>query len=540
VPVCRIWVDCGGLLVAPGLVDLQINGAFGVDFSAPDLDAAGVRLVRRGLLSHGVTAVCPTMVSSSPRRYARNLPLLSPSASSAASDGCSVLGAHIEGPFFALERKGAHQAEHVTSPAAAAARAAPGAAALGSGPYLAEAALREAYGAGAEGWEAMLLRSARVVTLAPELPGSCAVAQWLSSRGVLVSMGHTSASVEDGEAGIASGATMLTHLFNAMAGFHHRDPGLVGLLGRQCSDSMPRAASPGRPGLVPLQAGHSGTDDECVSSLVSSVPAPLSGLPASERPTARPWYSVIVDGIHAHPYSVTMARTAHPDGLVLVTDGMAALGLPRGRHALGDLVVHVDLCPPGAISDAGASAGSTACSVAPRRRAPSPAASDGEEDDATGDASRMSDAVGLAAAGDDGAGDEEPGVGEPAGCRVTASRGDFRRPALDGPDGFCAAESARGGRLRAVLAGTSTLAGAVLPLDACVRNLFRFTRCSRAEAVAAASYRPSLALGDTARRGLLLPGRRADLAILHPASLRPVQTWVAGQLAWSRHRGITA
>ena len=104
-------------------------------------------------------------------------------------------------------------------------------------------------------------------------------------------MGHTLATVDQGLAGKDAGATLITHLFNAMNAFHHRDPGLVGLLGVE-------------------QA-------------------------------RRPCYSIIADGLHCHPASVKIAYFAHPAGTILVTDAMGAMGLADGRHALGTLSVDV-------------------------------------------------------------------------------------------------------------------------------------------------------------------------------------------------------
>lgn len=640
VPLCRVRVDCSGLLLSPGFVDLQINGAFGRDFSSDQLTPADVSDARRALLSHGVTAICPTMVSSSSARYARNVPLIAPHDSCRARDGCALLGAHLEGPFFCPRRKGAHDPTHITTPRAAAippsAPLAPTAAATqldpacsrdtassstaddsrlwalpageaGQAPQaaldgLAEAALCAVYGAAAKAdtsaaaatgrgdngsagsaarasdgsaatgqddcvsgstgnslgnWLTTFLSAVRIVTLAPELPGSAAVASWLSSRGVLVSMGHSSATAEEGEAGIAAGATMVTHLFNAMSGFHHRDPGLVGLLGRQCSrsaaapvgpltHSLPGtdASSPGDSGSADSRQEHlsvpAGSDSGSFRRRPALVPAPTGALACADdgescrnlilRPprldhgstvalpaTRRPWYSIIVDGIHAHPFSVTMARAAHPAGFVLVTDGMAALGLACGAHSLGDMrvmVARVD-APKGGAGGAGAASGSP--SGPPHAEAGATASgADGSDDDGGG-----------------GVGDEESG-GSTASQLPPAGRGSFKREPLDG-----AGECADPGRIRAVLLGTDTLAGAVLPLDACVRNLHSFTRCSRAEALAAATSRPAQALGEHTRRGRLLPGLRADMVLMHPATLQPLQTWVAGQPAWTRADGIT-
>ncbi len=257
-------------------------------------------------------------------------------------------------------------------------------------------------------------------------------------------------------------------------------------------------------------------DVEVASNLILRLPAPDQAPTAALPVTRRPWYSIIVDGIHAHPFSVTMARAAHPAGLVLITDGMAALGLPCGAHSLGDMQVtvsRVDASARGRGGDAGGSDPSATGSAAP--------------------AAATGGGKGEGAA--DGPGDEDEAGGEPGGPRLPpAGRGAFSRERLD-----AAGEGADIGRIRAVLRGTDTLAGAVLPLDACVRNLHRFTRCSRAEALAAASARPAQALGEAGRRGRLLPGMRADIVLLHPSSLQPLQTWLAGQPAWTRADGIT-
>ena len=127
--------------------------------------------------------------------------------------------------------------------------------------------------------------------MAPELPGALGVISALSSRGVLVSAGHSNATFEEAVAGFDAGARYGTHLFNAMSALGHRDPGLPGAL---LTDS-------------------------------------------------RPTVGVIADGVHTHRSVIRLAWQAlGPHRMNLVTDAMAALGMPAGSHLLGDFEVVVD------------------------------------------------------------------------------------------------------------------------------------------------------------------------------------------------------
>lgn len=260
-------IDCEGSIVAPGFIDVQINGGFGVDFSQPSAEvAAGVRLVGKKILEHGVTSFCPTLVTSPPSVYHQVLPQIK--VENGGPNGAGVLGVHLEGPFISAEKKGAHPERFLQT---------------FSGPGLSD--LLRTYGS---------LDAVSVVTLAPELEHSGAAVKELSQRGITVSLGHSVANLSQAEDAVQHGASFITHLFNAMLPFHHRDPGIVGLL---TSDRVP--------------------------------------------PDRTVFYGMISDGIHTNPAALRIAHRAHPKGLVLVTDAITAMGLPPGRHTLGQQVIEI-------------------------------------------------------------------------------------------------------------------------------------------------------------------------------------------------------
>ncbi|MBA2447854.1 MAG: N-acetylglucosamine-6-phosphate deacetylase [Chloroflexi bacterium] len=183
--------------IIPGLIDLQVNGAGGVDLtSAHDPDEA-VAAVAGVLAQHGVTAFCPTVVSSPPEAIPSRLVAY---GARAHPGGAESLGAHLEGPFLDPEHRGVHD----------------------------PAALRLPDAGEIERW--LATRHPTIVTLAPELPGALAAIRRLAEAGVVVSLGHSGADAAAARAGLEAGARMGTHLFNAMPPFHHRQPGLVGAL----------------------------------------------------------------------------------------------------------------------------------------------------------------------------------------------------------------------------------------------------------------------------------------------------------------------
>ncbi|KAI8595143.1 hypothetical protein EDD21DRAFT_409311 [Dissophora ornata] len=256
-------------------------GAFGVDFSVPsdhDTYEKDLLKVNRGLLKYGTTSYCPTIVSSSAAVYHQVLSHLKPRAGSAKT-GASTLGAHVEGPFINEARIGAHELKVLQASA--------------KNGYKDFQAVYGFEGETPEEQNKLTrekLSSVKIITCAPELEGIMDSIPDLVKAGITVSVGHSMANISQAEEAVEKGATFITHLFNAMPQFHHRDPGVIGLLG-------------------------------------------------SRFDLPRPYYGLICDGIHVHPNSVKIAYDSHPEGVILVTDAMSAMGLSPGNYQLGNMNV---------------------------------------------------------------------------------------------------------------------------------------------------------------------------------------------------------
>jgi N-acetylglucosamine-6-phosphate deacetylase len=179
-------------IAVPGFVDLQVNGFGGVDFASTDAD--GYRRAGEALLATGVTAFQPTLITAPEEELLAALAEIP-------GDGIGprVLGAHLEGPFISPHALGAHPASARRDP---------------------DRELLE-----------RLLAAGPVahVTLAPERPGALDLIDLLCERGIVVSLGHSNATAAEAHAGFDRGARTVTHLFNAMRPFRHRDPGLAGV-----------------------------------------------------------------------------------------------------------------------------------------------------------------------------------------------------------------------------------------------------------------------------------------------------------------------
>jgi N-acetylglucosamine-6-phosphate deacetylase len=242
-------VSGAGLLASPGLIDTQLNGAFGYSFS--DASPEEVAEVGRKLLALGVTSYLPTLISQPRRTTLKSIEALV--AASKIPGGASILGIHLEGPFLAPRRNGAHQLKNLRLPT------------LGE--------FREYHRAACG-----LLR---MMTLAPERKGALEVIREGTRRGVIMSAGHSEATAAEISTAVArAGLRHVTHVFNAMSPLHHR------------AETILNAALL----IDELSCGFIYDRDH-----ISSGPASL------------------------------LLRLKPPGQLVLVSDAVAAMGLPDGE-----------------------------------------------------------------------------------------------------------------------------------------------------------------------------------------------------------------
>jgi N-acetylglucosamine-6-phosphate deacetylase len=259
----------GGVLTA-GMVDLQLNGAVGVDLAGADAD--GWHAIAAHLATHGVTAFCPTFITA-PVATQRAAIAATAAARAALGDGVAQpLGAHLEGPFLSPLRPGAHDPALLREPS--------------------PDALDELLD-GAD------LSALAIVTLAPELPGAAEAIERLTQAGVTVSLGHSEATAAETAAAAQQGARLVTHLFNAQRAFTHREPGL-----------------PARALTDPLLT---------------------SGL--------------IVDLHHVAPDAVRLAFAAAPGRIALVSDAVAAAGMPPGPFRIGSVEAFAHADGPPRLAD---------------------------------------------------------------------------------------------------------------------------------------------------------------------------------------------
>jgi N-acetylglucosamine-6-phosphate deacetylase len=238
-------VDAGGRLICPGFVDLQVNGGGGA-FLTEDPTRDALERMARAHVRFGTTSLLATVVTSREDRMTAALAAVAAYLPKQAG-GARVLGAHLEGPFINPVRKGAHPERFIAPP----------------DPALLDRLLTAAAG------------SLRVITLAPELPGALELTAAAREASVRVSIGHTNATYDEARNAIDAGATLATHIFNAMRPVHQREPGVI-------------AAVLG--------------DRRVVSGLIA-------------------------DGVHVHPGLLELVyRAKGADRVALVTDAMSPVG----------------------------------------------------------------------------------------------------------------------------------------------------------------------------------------------------------------------
>ena len=241
--------------VVPGYVDTHGHGGGGATYATTDPDEA--RRARQFHREHGTTTALASLVTADLDTLRAQLAALAPLV----SEG-EFAGVHLEGPFLSEKRKGAHDPALLRDP----------------DPAVIMELVERAPGV------------VEMITVAPELPGGLAAVEAMVAAGVVAAVGHTDADDAVVAAALDAGATVVTHLFNAMPAIHHREPGPI-----------PRLLA----------------DDRCLVELIA-------------------------DGFHLHPQVIEMAvSAAGVDRVALVTDAMAAAGMPDGDFVLGDLQVAV-------------------------------------------------------------------------------------------------------------------------------------------------------------------------------------------------------
>ncbi|MEU9777825.1 MULTISPECIES: N-acetylglucosamine-6-phosphate deacetylase [unclassified Streptomyces] len=247
--------DLSGHWIVPGFVDIHNHGGGGASFTSGTAEDVlkGVDTHRR----HGTTTLVASTVTASMDFLTRRAGMLSELVEQG-----DLAGIHFEGPFISPCRKGAHSEALLLDPEPAEVR------------RLVDAARG----------------TARMITLATELPGGIDSVRMLAEHGVIAAVGHTDASYEQTVEAIEAGATVATHLFNAMPGLAHRAPG------------------------------------------------PIAALLEDERVTVE----LINDGVHLHPAALELAfRSAGAGRVAFITDAMDAAGFGDGRYELGPLEVEV-------------------------------------------------------------------------------------------------------------------------------------------------------------------------------------------------------
>ena len=248
-------IDLDGDWISLGGVDLQINGALGLAF--PDVQMGDLERLTQicdFLWAQGVNEFLPTIVTTSIENIHRSLAVFTEFMAHQPTNTAKILGVHLEGPFLNPHKRGAHPEEYLL-------------------PLTLDCVTLVL---------SKYTEIIKVITLAPELDPTGTIVPYLRSLGIIVSLGHSQANFAQAESAFTSGASMVTHAFNAMPGLHHREPGLLGA--------------------------------------------------ALTQPHVRCGF--IADGKHVHPAMLKLLVRAgrYGEGLFLVSDALSPLGLADGKY----------------------------------------------------------------------------------------------------------------------------------------------------------------------------------------------------------------
>ncbi len=190
-------IDVGNDRIIPGFIDVHVHGAYGFDTN--DATEEGLIKVLQGIPSEGITSFLPTTVTQSEEVLTAALKNVVKVAKQKPA-GAEILGVHFEGPYLNVEYKGAQPQEHIVAP---------------------DIGQFQRYQVAAQGM-------IKLITMAVEKDEDHRLTRYLSQNGVVVSMGHSGATYDQAIMGIANGAMSMTHVFNGMSRFSHRDPALTG------------------------------------------------------------------------------------------------------------------------------------------------------------------------------------------------------------------------------------------------------------------------------------------------------------------------
>lgn len=248
----ELIVDAKGCYLSPGFIDIHIHGAAGRDTMEGTKEA--LNIIAKAIAKHGTTSYVPTTMTMDIPSVRKVVSLVDEMKGSV-TEGANIIGVHLEGPFVNPDKLGAQNPDYVLRPSV------------------------EAIKKMINGYEDSII----TVTLAPEMPGSSYLIQYLKKLGIHAAMGHTCADYQTAREAISNGISHATHLYNAMTPLLHRAPGVVGAV----------------------------FDSEITTEFIA-------------------------DGIHiAYPALRIALKQKGTDKIILITDAMMGCTMPEGKYMLG-------------------------------------------------------------------------------------------------------------------------------------------------------------------------------------------------------------